>query len=137
MEDNISIGRERTKQINVDEQTSKGVSWTGSSVSVAAYRKAIIVADVTAFDLTTGNERMVLEIEGSYNDVLWTHLATFVDEENAGDNTTLTGDPDRGKIEQTGQYIIHMYDFPMFIRVKGTLSGTTPIVTLTVRGSFR
>ena len=128
---------ERTKTIDIDTQTSVGTSWTGGSINVAHYKKGIIIANVTAFDTTTGNERMVLELEGSYDGTLWEHLRTFVDEANAGDNTTVTGDADRGKIEATGQYVIHADDLPVFIRTKATLTGTTPIVSLTMKGSFR
>lgn len=137
MEDNVPIGIARTKEISIDAQTNKGVSWNGAAVNVSAYFKAVVIANVTTFDLTTGNERMILEIEGSYDGTLWEHLVTFVDEANTGDVTTVTGDADRGKIEQTGQYVLHLHDLPVFIRTKGTLSGTTPIVTLTVKGSFR
>ena len=137
--DKITGGRNRkeTAQILLDSQTNKGASWNGDAVNVSEYDSAIIIANVTTFDTTTGNERMVLELEGSYDGTLWEHLATFVDEANAGDNTTVTGDADRGKIEQTGQYVIHVHDLPVFVRTKATLSGTSPIVTQTVKGSFR
>ena len=131
------VGIKRTVLVEIDVQNSKDVSWNGSSVNVSAYDAGIIIANVTTFDLGTGDERMILELEGSYDGSLWEHLKTFVDEANAGDNTTVTGDADRGKIEQTGQYVVHVHDLPVFIRTKGTLTGTTPIVTLTVKGSFR
>ena len=127
----------RAAQIELDSQTAKGVSWNGSAIDVSKYDRGIIIANVTVFDLTTGNARMILELEGSYDGTLWQHLRTFVDEENAGDNTTVTGDPDRGKIEATGQYVIHVHELPTFVRIKGILAGTTPIVTLTVKGDFR
>lgn len=127
----------RTPPIDIDAQTAKVASWNGDTVNVSEYDSAIIIANVTAFDLTTGDERMVLELEGSYDGSLWEHLKTFVDEANAGDNTTVTGDADRGKIEATGQYVIYVHDLPVFVRTKAVLSGTTPIVTLTVKGSFR
>ena len=129
--------RKETAQIEIDAVVSALVSWNGDAVNVSEYDSGIIIANVTAFDLTTTDERMVLELEGSYDGVVWEHLRTFVDEENAGDNTTLTGDADRGKIEATGQYVVHADDLPVFIRTKATLTGTTPIVTLTVKGSFR
>ena len=137
--DRIIDGRNRkeTAQILLDAQTAVVASWNGDAVNVSEYDSAIIIANVTAFDLGTGDERMVLELEGSYDGSLWEHLETFVDEANAGDNTTVTGDADRGKIEQTGQYVIHAHDLPVFVRTKATLSGTSPIVTLTVKGSFR
>ena len=128
----------KTVKVALDAQTSKGTSWNGASVDISRYASAIIVADVTVFDTTTGDERMILELEGSYDGTLWDHIATFVDEENAGDNTTVTGDADRGKIEAVGQYAVHMYhEMPLYLRTVATLSGTTPIVTLTVTGSFR
>lgn len=137
--DRITGGRKRkdTAQIDIDTQTAKGASWNGDAVNVTEHDTAIIIADVTAFDLTTGDERMILELEGSYDGSLWEHLRTFVDEDDAGDNTTVTGDADRGKIEAVGQYVLHVDDLPVFVRTKATLSGTTPIVTLTVKGSFR
>lgn len=124
-------------QIGVDTQTAQTTSWNGATITVAEYDRAILLANVTAFDRTTGDELMVLELEGSYDGSLWEHLRTFVDEANAGDNTTVTGDADRGKIKATGQYALHVTELPLFIRTKATLSGTTPIVTLTVVGSFR
>ena len=137
--DRIIDGRNRkeTAQIAIDAQTAILVSWNGDAVNVSEYDRAIIIANVTAFDTTTGDERMILELEGSYDGSLWEHLRTFVDEDDAGDNTTVTGDADRGKIEATGQYVLHVDDLPVFIRTKATLAGTTPIVTLTVKGSFR
>ena len=124
-------------QIEIDTQTAKTTSWNGATITVAEYDCGILLANVTAFDRTTADELMVLELEGSYDGSLWEHLRTFVDEANAGDNTTLTGDADRGKIKATGQYVLHVTELPLFIRTKATLSGTTPIVTLTVVGSFR
>ena len=135
----ITSGRERkeTAQIAIDAQIAKDASWNGDAVNVSEYDSGIIIANVTAFDLGTGDERMILKLEGSYDGSLWEHLKTFVDEANVGDNTTVTGDADRGKIEAVGQYVIHVHGLPIFVRTKATLSGTTPIVTLTVKGSFR
>ena len=128
----------KTVKVTLDEQENALVSWNGDAVDVSRYANAIIVADVTLFDTTTGDERMILELEGSCDGVLWDHLATFVDEENAGDVATVTGDADRGKIEAVGQYAVPMYhEMPLYLRTVATLSGTTPIVTLTVTGSFR
>lgn len=137
--DKITNGRmgKRTPQIAIDAQTAKDVSWDGNAINVTEYETAIIIADVTVFDRTDTDELMVLELEGSYDGSLWEHLRTFVDEANAGDNTTVTGDADRGKIKATGHYALHVKELPLFIRTKATLSGTTPIVTLTVKGSFR
>jgi len=137
--DRIIDGRmgKRTPQIDIDAQTAKDVSWNGAAINVTEFETAIIIANVTAFDRTNVDELMVLELEGSYDAVLWEHLRTFVDEANAGDNTTVTGDADRGKIKATGQYVLHVHELPLFIRTKATLSGTTPAVTLTVKGSLR
>ena len=137
--DKITNGRmgKRTPQIAIDAQTGATASWNGEKINVTEYETAIIIANVTAFDRTTTDELMILELEGSYDGSLWEHLRTFVDEANAGDNTTVTGDADRGKIKATGHYALHVKELPLFIRTKATLSGTTPIVTLTVVGSFR
>ena len=127
----------RTELVSLDEQIAKTVSWTGNACDVSAYEYAIILANITAFDTASGDERLILEIEGSYDGSLWEHFYTFVDEANAGDNTSTSGDPDRGKIKTTGVYVIHLTEIPLAIRVKGTLSGTTPSVSLTVKGNFR
>jgi len=127
----------RTKIVDIDTRTAADVSYTGDAINVSEYPKGIIVCNITAFDTANANERLILEIEGSYDGSVWQHLRTFVDEENVGDVTTTTGDADRGKIEATGQHVLHIHDLPVFIRAKGTLSGTTPSVTYTMKGSFR
>lgn len=127
-----------TTQITLKENTTETSSWTDPGVDVSAYNECYLHIDITDFDRTDGDELLVLEIEISHDNSTWIHRYTVVDEVNAGDNVTVTGDPDRGKIKETGDYHAFLKGgLGKYMRIKGTLTGTTPSVTLSVIGNFK
>ena len=102
--------------------------------------------DVTNFDLaylhlvitavSGTTPRMILEVETSYDNSNWVHRRTICDKTTAGDNVTVTGDPVRGKLEATGTCICYIPEgLGKYIRLKGTLTGTSPSFTFSCYGS--
>lgn len=127
-----------TEDVTLLALDTKTANFTTTGVNVAKYNEAYIHVDITAFDRTTGDELLVLDVEVSHDNTTWVHRQTVVDEVTAGDNTTLTGDVDRGKIKATGDYIVFIEGgLGKFMRLNGTMTGNTPSATLSAIGSFR
>ena len=127
-----------TQEITLKASATETASWTDSGVDVSKYSECYLHIDITAFDRTDLDELLTLEIEISHDNSTWIHRYTVVDEVNAGDNVTVTGDPDRGKIKATGDYHCFLQGgLGRYMRIKGTLEGTTPSVTLSVIGNFK
>ena len=136
-----------TNNVNVDKtsievilqaSTTETSSFQTSGIDVSKYNEAYVHIDITAFDRTTGNELMKLDIEVSHDNITWVHRQTVVEEETVGDVTTLTGDADRGKIKAAGDLIAFIHGgLGKYMRLNGTLSGTTPSITYSAIGTFR
>ena len=124
--------------VTLQASTTETANFTTTAVDVSHYNEAYIHVDVTAFDRTTGDELLEFEVEVSHDNITFVHRAHVVDEVTAGDNTTLTGDPNRGKIKATGDYIVALQGgLGNYMRLAGTFSGTTPSITYSAIGTFR
>ena len=127
-----------SQSVTLQASTTETSTFQTTGVSISDYNEAYIHVDITAFDRTTGDELLVLEVEVSNDNTTWVHRQTVVEEETAGDVTTVTGDADRGKIKATGDYIVFIKGgLGMYIRLNGTLAGTTPSVTYSAIGTFK
>jgi hypothetical protein len=126
------------EEVEIMASATKTATFQTTAVDVRKYQSCIIHVDITAFDRGNSDELMVLDVEWSPDDgTTWLHRQTVVDEVTAGDITTTTGDADRGKIKATGDYIVRITDnLGNYIRLNGTISGTTPSVTMSAAGSF-
>ena len=113
---------------------AKTANFTTTGVDITNRREVCVHTVLSAVSGTT--PRMILEIETSYDNTNWVHLKHIVDETTAGDNVTTTGDADRGKLKATGTCVTHISScLGKYIRLKGTISGTTPSFTFTCYGS--
>lgn len=133
-----AVVNQGTRPLTLLSSTTKTASFTTDGVLVNIYNEAYIHVDITAFDRGNSDELMTLDVEVSHDNITWVHRKTVVDEVTAGDNTTVTGDPDRGKIKATGDYIVFIQGgLGIYMRLSGTITGTTPSITLSAIGSFK
>ena len=127
-----------TEQIILMPVSTHTTSWASEAIPVSRYNKGNVIAHITAFKNTVGDERLILSMETSIDGIRWKHVATFIDEETMGNVVSITGDPDRHKIKRIGDFLIQFNDCIMkFIRINGILEGTSPNITIEVIGALK
>jgi len=98
--------------IGSDTLTSSS-SHTGSAIAVSSYNELLCVLDITAITAPDSEDAWEVYLEKSFDGgTTWVHAGHFVDDQNAGDNTTTTGDPNRGRFDgNTGQFQLYLKGF--------------------------
>ena len=116
--------------------TTLVASDVSDSVRVGKYDKLFLTVFVSLVSGTTPS--LVIDIEVSGNSAEWAHRHTVIDTATQGSLTRLTVPTTEGKIKAAGTFMALVDGLVGdFVRLKWTITGTSPSFRVTARGYFK